>query len=164
MRQGLAKLAKGRWFLPSFLMLVSLSLVVYAVAISIPVSDSITITTGADIQIIYQPMPFADTSCPTTGYTTSPVGISLSEPAGGSTFAYLCINNIGTGSDTPTISITGVNSASCGLDGTSPCFAVSPATLPTIPSHGFSSPITLTISNFYTTAQSSPIAFTITIT
>src|SRR5881398_2977587 len=149
MRQGLANLAKGRWFLPSF---------------SMQVSDSITITTGADIQIIYQPMPFADASCPTTGYTTSPVGISLSEPAGGSTFAYLCINNIGTGSDTPTISITGVHSASCGLDGTSPCFSVSPATLPTIPSHGFSSPITLTISNFYTTAQSSPIALTLTIT
>jgi len=164
MRQGLANLAKSRWFLPSFLMMVSLSLVVYAVVISIPVQDTVTITTGADIQIIYQPMPFADASCPATGYTTSPAGISLSEPAGGSTFAYLCINNIGTGSDSPTISITAGDPANCGLDGTSPCFAVSPATLPTIPSHGFSSPTTLRISNFYTTAQSSPIAFTITIT
>src|SRR5947199_10371987 len=133
MRQGLAKLAKGRWFLASFLMLVSLSLVVYAVAISIPVSDSITITTCADIQIIYQPMPFADASCPTTGSTTSPVRIQLSETAGGSTFAYVCINNIGTGSDTPTITITGVNAASCGFDGISPLFSVSPATVPTIP-------------------------------
>jgi hypothetical protein len=163
MKQRLANRAKSRWFLPSFLIIVSLSLVVYAAVTSIPVSNTVTITTGADIQVVYQTTAFTGTTCPSSGYTTSPTGVSFSEPAGGAANTYLCINNIGSGSDTPTISITGGNPTSCG-SGTSPCFAVSPTSLPAIPSGGLSAPTTLTISNFYTTAQLSPIAITITVT
>ena len=164
MKQRLAQLAKGRWFLPSLLIIVSISLVAYAAITSIQVSNTITITTGANIQIIYQTATFSGTSCPSTGYSSTPSGVSFSEPAGGAANVYLCINNIGSGSDTPTISITSGNPTTCGSGGTSPCFAVSPTSLPSIPSGGFSSPTTLTISNSYTTAQTSPVAITITVT
>ncbi|HVH16113.1 MAG TPA: hypothetical protein VNA15_10410 [Candidatus Angelobacter sp.] len=164
MKQRLRNLAKSRWFLPTLLMIISLSVVAYAAVTSIPVSNTITITTGANIQVIYQTTAFASTTCPTTGYTTSPTGVSFSEPAGGAANAYLCINNIGSGSDTPTISITGGNPANCGAAGTSPCFAISPTSLATIPLNGFSPPTTLNITNSYATAQSSPVAITITIT
>jgi hypothetical protein len=145
-------------------MIVSLSMIGYAAVTSLPVSNTITITTGANIQVIYQTTPFIGTSCPSTGYTTSPSGVSFSEPAGGAANTYLCINNIGSGSDTPTISITAGNPINCGPGGTSPCFFITPSSLPTIVSGGFSVPTAFTGSNSYTTAQSSPIDMTITVT
>jgi hypothetical protein len=158
------ELVRKRWVLPGLLVIASLSVVVYASITSIPTSNTITITTGANIQVIYQTTAFTSTSCPTTGYTTSPLGVSFTEPAGGAANTYLCINNTGTGGDTPTIAITGGDPLTCGLSGTSPCFAVSPTSLPKIPAGEFSSPTTLTISNSFTTAQGSPIAITITVT
>ena len=163
MKERLHNLAKSRWFLPAILIAVSLSIVTYAAVTSIAVDNDVTITTGANIQVIYQATAITG-SCPTTGYTTTPSPVSFSEPAGGAANTYLCVNNIGTGSDTPTITITGGNPATCGISGNSPCFTITPTSLPTITSGGFSLPITLTISNGYTTAQSSPIALTITVT
>jgi hypothetical protein len=163
LRERLHNLAKSRRFLPTLLIAVSLSVVAYAAVTSIPVRNDVTITTGADIRVIYQTTAMTG-SCPTTGYTTTPSPISFSEPAGGAANTYLCINNIGTGSDTPTITITGGDPATCGAGGNTPCFTVTPTSLPTIPSGGFSLPTTLTISNSYTTAQSSPISITITVT
>jgi len=163
LRERLHNLAKSRWFLPTLLIAVSLSIVAYAAVTSIPISNDVTITTGADIQVIYQATAITG-PCPTTGYTTTPSPVSFNEPAGGAANTYLCINNIGTGSDTPTITITGGDATSCGISGNSPCFTITPTSLPTIPSGGFSLPTTLTISNSYTTAQASPIALTITVT
>jgi hypothetical protein len=161
-RDKLASFAKSRFFIPSLMMLASMSLVAYAVT-SISVSNTVTIVSGANIQIIYQATPFVGTTCPTSGYSANPSGVSLVEPAGGSTNAYLCIQNIGTGTDNPTISITAGDPKNCG-SGTSPCFSVSPTSLPSIPSQGFSDPTTLTISNNYTTPQPSPVTITITVT
>jgi len=164
MRETARNLARSRWFLPTLLVIISLSAVAYAAITSIPVSNTITITTGANVQVIYQTTAFASTICPTTGYTTTPAGVSLIEPAGGAANTYLCIDNIGSGNDTPTISITGGDPATCGLGGTSPCFAVSPTSLPPILAGQFSSTTTLTITNSFTTSQSLPIAITITVT
>ena len=163
MKERLHNLAKSKWFLPALLMAVSLSIVTYAAVTSITVHNDVTITTGADIQVIYQATAIIG-SCPTTGYTTTPSPLSFSEPAGGAANTYLCINNIGTGSDTPTITITGGDPATCGTAGNSPCFTITPTSLPTIASGGFSLATTLTISNGYTIAQSSPIGLTITVT
>jgi hypothetical protein len=162
-KDKLANFAKSRFFIPSLMMLASLSLVAYAVT-SVSVSNTVTIVSGARIQIIYQNTPFIGTTCPTSGYSATPSGVSLVEPAGGSANAYLCINNIGTGADNPTIAITGGDPANCGSGGASPCFSVSPTSLPSIPPQGFSDPTTLTISNNYTTPQPSPVAITITVT
>jgi hypothetical protein len=164
LKESLRTFAKSRWFLPTLLIVASLSVLAYAAVTAIQIQNSVTITTGADIRVIYQTSAFAGTSCPSTGYTTSPAGISFSEPAGGAANTYLCINNIGTGSDTPTITITGGNPSTCGTAGNSPCFAVNPTSLPIIPANGFSAPITLTISNSFDQAQSAPIALTITVT
>ena len=164
MKERLIKLARTRWLIPSIIIVASLGVVAYAAITAIPVSNTITITTGANIQIIYQTNAFTSTTCPTSGYTTTPTGVSFTEPAGGAGNTYLCINNIGSGSDTPTITITAGNPATCGTTGTSLCFAISPTSLQMIPSNGFSSPTTLTITNSYITAQPSPIALTITVT
>lgn len=164
MRERLRLVTRSRWFLPTLVAIISLSVVAYAAVTSIPVANVVTITTGANIQVIYQTTAFASTICPTTGYTTTPTGVAFTEPAGGAANTYLCINNIGSGNDTPTISITGGNPATCGTGGTSPCFAVSPTSISPIPSNGFSSPTALTITNSFPTAQSSPIAITITVT
>ena len=144
-------------------MLASLSLVAYALT-SVSVSNTVTIVSGANIEIIYQTTPFVGNSCPTTGYSSNPNGVSLVEPAGGNTSAYLCVNNIGTGTDNPTISITAGDPNNCGAGATSPCFNVSPTVLPPIISKGFSDPTTLTISNNYTVPPPSPVTITITVT
>lgn len=161
LKAWLIKFAKSRYFIPSAMMLVSVSLVAYAVT-SVSVTNTVTITSGANIQIIYQNTPFIGTNCPTTGYSSNPSGVSLTMPAGGSTNAYLCVNNIGTGTDNPTISITSGDPNNCGT-GSSPCFAVTPNTLPPIQAHGFSAPANITISNSFTLPQP-PIAVTITVT
>jgi len=162
-KQKIAGLAKGRYFIPSLMMLVSISILAYALT-SVSVSNTVTIVSGANIQIIYQTTPFIGSSCPTTGYSSNPSGVSLVEPAGGNTSAYLCVNNIGSGTDNPTISITGGDPGNCGAGGTSPCFNVSPTTLPSIASKSFSDPKTLTISNNYATPPPSPVTITITVT
>lgn len=164
MRERASKILRNRWFLPALLVIASLSVVAYASITSIQTSNTVTITTGANIQVIYQTTAFPGTSCPTTGYTTSPPGVAFTEPAGGAANTYLCINNIGSGTDTPTISISGGDPATCGPSGTSPCFAVSPTSLAQITAGQFSLPATLTISNSFTTAQASPITLTITVT
>lgn len=159
MKEKLASLAKSRYFIPTIMMIFSLSLVAYAVT-TVSVHNTVTITSGANIQIIYQPASFG-TNCPTSGYSTSPSAVPLTEPAGGSATAFLCINNIGTGSDTPTVSIDPTSNPSCGANS---CFLLQTSPLSAIPANSFSSPITVTISNSYSTAQASAIDLIVNVT
>ncbi len=162
MKRTLVNLAKSRYFVPSLMMTISLVLLAYAVT-SISISNTITITSGGSVKIIYQTTTFSGSNCPTTGYTTNPSGFSFSEPAGGSTSVYLCVNNVGTGVDNPTIAITSGDPMTCG-SGTSPCFSVTPTSLTAIPPGGFSAPTNVTISNSFSAAQPSPVTVTITVT
>lgn len=157
MKEKLVNLAKSRYFIPTIMMMISLSLVAYAVT-SVSVHNTVTITSGASVQIIYQTTPFG-TTCPSLGYSTTPPSVAFIEHQGGSNTTYLCVNNIGTGSDTPSISITG-GDPTCG---TSPCFSVTPTSLPAIPAGGFSAPTALTVTNAPTTPMG-PVDLVITVT
>lgn len=161
-REFAIRFAKSRFFIPSVMMIFSLSLVAYAVT-SVSVTNTVTIVSGANVQIIYQSIPFIGPNCPTSGYSSNPSGVSMVIPAGGNASAYLCVDNIGTGTDNPTISITSGDPKNCG-SGADSCFAVSPTTLPPIPAKGLSAPTTLTISNNFTTPQTQTFSLTITVT
>ena len=152
MKEKLVSLAKSRYFIPTLMMIFSLSLVAYA-ATSIAIHNSVPITSGVRLAVVYQLTPFPGNTCPTPAtnpsYSTT-AGLSFSQPAGGTNDTFLCISNSGTGTATPTIAIT-QDPNNCGPGGTAgACFklATNPSPSP-IPPGSVSAQLTLTISNNY---------------
>ncbi len=145
---------KNKYYVLIAAILVTSVGVVYALT-SIQVTNNVTITSGANIALIF---PFiTGGSCPTSGYTQSPAAVPWSEPAGGSASQLLCIQNTGTGTDIPSVAITSGNPATCG-SGTSPCFSLTISGLPSsILAGGITTTaVTVTLSNIFTLPTSVP--------
>ncbi len=88
--------------------------IVYA-ATTLSVSNTATITSGANI-LISQPTSTSFASCSGVTYTSSPTTVSWSIPAGGSQIQYFCIQNTGTGPTAGTFTFT--LGTATGLSGT----------------------------------------------
>ncbi len=169
--ERLGRYGRSKYFLPSLLIIVALSLVAYAATTSISISNTSTIQAGENIALT-QPTNTVLTTCPVAGstsYTTSPIGLAWSLTAGGAAQTYyFCEENMGSGIDvtSATVSGAGVSSGECPASPTSTTLNFNEGGAgTTIPARGVTTtPLTLNVCAGGAVSPGTGPTFTLTIT
>jgi hypothetical protein len=169
--ERLTSFRRSKYFLPTLLIIVALSIVTYAATTSISISNTSTIQAGQNIALT-QPTTTVLTACPaggSTSYTTTPTGLAWTLTAGGAAETYyFCEENVGSGSDVTgaTVTGTGVSSGDCPASPTSATLSFNEeGSGTTIPPRGVTAtPLTLNVCAGGAVSPGTGPTFTVTVT